>query len=260
MRGLKDKVAIVTGGGAGIGRGIAQRMAREGARLVVADIDLDAARETVRLIRAEGGTAEAWKVDLCRVEEIDRLIEGVRGACGSVDILVNNAGVQIREWATEFPEEKFDFLMALNLKAYYFASRAAARVMKEQPDGGSIVCISSGNSECFTTKRSPYNISKAAVNGLVGTLAVEWGRFNIRINAVAPGYVLTDMVKKGIDEGVIDIETNMKVIPMKRLIAPEEIGSAVCFLASSEASAVTGQVLFVDCGWSRCGLPEDKEV
>ena len=260
MRGLKDKIAIVTGAGGGIGRGIALRMAQEGTYLVIADINLDAANETVALIEQAGGAAEARKVDLRSVEQIDAMIDDVHQKHGRIDILVNNAGVQIREWATEFSEEKFDLLMDLNMKAYYFASRAAARYMKEQENHGVIVCISSGNSERYTTRRSPYNISKAAVNGMVGTLAVEWGRFGIRINGVAPGFVLTDMVKKGIAEGIIDLDTNMKVIPMKRLITTEEIGNAVTFLASDEASGVTGQVLFVDGGWNRAGLPEEKEI
>jgi len=219
------------------------RLAKEGAIIVIADIDLNAAQETARLIREDGGSAEALKVDLRSVKEIDALVNGVLEKHGAI-----------------FSEEKFDFLMDLNLKAYYFLSRAAARAMKTQENGGSIVCISSTNAERFTTRRSPYNISKAAVNGLVGTLAVEWGRFGIRINAVAPGYVMTDMVRKGIAEGIIDIETNMKMIPLKRLLSTEEIGNAVCFLASDEASGITGQTLFVDGGWSRCGLPEEKEI
>ena len=260
MRGLKEKIAIITGAGGGIGRGIALRMAQEGTHLVIADINLDAANETVRLIREAGGSAEARQVDLRSVDQIDALMAGVHNDHGRIDILVNNAGVQIREWATEISEEKFDLLMDLNMKAYYFASRSAARYMKQQENRGVIVCISSTNSERYTTRRSPYNISKAAVNGMVGTLAVEWGRFGIRINAVAPGFVMTDMLKKGIAEGIIDVDNNMKVIPMKRLITTEEIGNAVCFLASDEASGVTGQTLFVDGGWSRAGLPEEKDI
>lgn len=257
MRGISGKVTIVTGGGKGIGRGICTRMAEEGARLVVVDVDLEAARDVAAGLCAAGGQAEAYKADLCKVDEIDAMIEYVHSKYGAVDILVNNAGVQIRRWATDFEEAEFDFLMDLNLKAYYFTARAAARYMKAQPEGGAVVCISSANSERFTSQRSPYNISKAAVNGLVGTLAVEWGRFGIRINAVAPGYVMTDMVRKGIAEGIIDMETNFKVIPMKRLLSTEEIASGVCFLASREASGITGQVLFIDGGWSRAGLPED---
>lgn len=257
MRGIAGKTAVVTGGAQGIGKGICERLAAEGARLVIVDIDEEAALALASDLTEKGGSAAAYKANLCNVDEIDAMIRYVHGKHGSIDILVNNAGVQIREWATEFDEAKFDFLMDLNLKAYYFASRAAARHMKEQPHGGAIVCVSSANSTRYTSRRSPYNISKAAVNGLVGTLAVEWGRFNIRINAVAPGYVLTDMVKKGIEEGIIDLETNFKVIPMKRLLRLEEIANGVCFLASEEASGITGQTLFIDGGWNQCGLPED---
>lgn len=257
MRGISKKVAIVTGGAKGIGRGICRRLAQEGARLIIADIDELASIEAAKELCDNGYTAEHYRVDLTSVAQIDAMVKHVHEKHGSIDILVNNAGVQIREWATEFDEDKFDFLMDLNLRAYYFASRAAARYMKTQPNGGAIVCVSSTNSTRYTSMRSPYNISKAAVNGLVGTLAVEWGRFNIRINAAAPGYVLTDMVRAGIEEGIIDMETNFKVIPMKRLLTVEEIANSVCFLASAEASGITGQTLFVDGGWSSAGLPED---
>lgn len=257
MKGIKDKTTIVTGGARGIGKGISARLSAEGAKLIIVDIDEDAARTAAAELCRGGAYAKAYKADLRNVGEIDAMIQYVHEKYGSIDILINNAGVQIREWATEFDEAQFDLLMDLNLKAYYFAARAAARYMKNQEHGGSIVCISSANSTCFTSRRSPYNISKAAVNGMVGTLAVEWGRFNIRINAVAPGYVLTDMVQMGINQGIIDMQTNFKVIPMKRLLREEEIAGGVCFLASDEASGITGQTLFIDGGWSRCGLPED---
>jgi len=260
MKGISGKTTIVTGGAKGIGKGIAKRLADEGAKLVIVDIDREAAEAAAAEFRAAGGAAEAYAADLCSVAEIDAMIQYVHGKYGSIDILVNNAGVQIREWATDFDEKKFDLIMDLNLKAYYFAARAAARYMKEQPNGGVIVCTSSGNSERFTSRRSPYNISKAAVNGLVGTLAVEWGRYNIRINGIAPGYVLTDMVKKGIEDGVIDMERNFQVIPMKRMISVEEIAAGACFLASGESSGVTGQVLFIDGGWNRAGLPEGRDM
>lgn len=257
MNGISGRITIITGGAKGIGKGISQRMAAEGATLILVDVDRAALEETVSQLRDGGATVEAYVADLCHVAEIDVLMESVHKRYGRIDILINNAGVQIRQWATEFDEAQYDFLMNLNLKAYYFASRAAARYMQKQEGGGVIVCTSSANSERFTSRRSPYNISKAAVNGLVGTLAVEWGRFGIRINAVAPGYVLTDMVKQGIEEGIIDMDTNYKVIPMKRLLSLEEVAAGVCFLASSESSGITGQTLFIDAGWSRAGLPED---
>ncbi len=260
MRGIKDKVTIVTGAAQGIGRGIAACFARQGARLIIADLQEEAAKKTAKELAAEYGCeAEAYRINLTENDEIETMMAWVAEKYGRIDILVNNAGVQIREWATDFPVEKLDFVLNLNLRAYYLCSRVAARYMKEQAEGGSIVCISSGNSQCFTSKRSPYNISKAAVNGLAATFGVEWGRFGIRINAVAPGYVLTDMVKKGIEEGNINAENIMQVIPMKRFLDVDEIGNAVVFLASAEASGITGQTLFVDAGWSKCGLPEGPE-
>ncbi len=259
MRGIKDKVTIVTGGAQGIGKGIAQCFAKEGACVIIADINEESATATAQELRETYGCkAAAYQVNLCENDEIEAMMAYVVKTYGRIDILVNNAGVQIREWATDYPVDKYDFVMNLNLRAYYLCSRVAARTMKEQ-GSGSIVCISSGNSQCFTSKRSVYNITKSAINGLVGTLGVEWGRYGIRINAVAPGYVMTDMVKAGIEEGTIDPDNIMQVIPMKRFLDVEEIGSAVVFLASSEASGITGQTLFVDAGWSKCGLPEGQD-
>ena len=252
-----SKTAIVTGGANGIGRAITIAMAKAGYHVVIADIDTQTGNALAEELSSDGGSASQYTIDITQTDKLDAMVQSVIKQYGSIDVLVNNAGIQIRNWAIDFEEELFDKLMDINLKAYYFASRTVAKYMKEQDGGGAIVCISSANSQCFTSRRSPYNISKAAVNGLVGTLAVEWGRYGIRINAVAPGYVMTDMVRQGIAEGIIDMETNFKVIPMKRLIEPSEIASGVCFLASSAASAITGQTLFIDGGWSCCGLPED---
>lgn len=259
MRGIAGKVTLITGGIRGIGKGIARRFVEEGAQVIVTGSkDVENARKTVEEL-SKLGKIESYMADLSDAGAIDKMIDDVVKKYGRIDILINNAGIQIWEWATEFKVEDFDKVLGVNLRAYYLAARAAARYMKKQ-GGGSIVCISSGNSERYTTRRSAYNISKAAVNGLVGTLGVEWGRFNIRINGVAPGYVMTDMVQKGIDEGIIDVDNIMLVIPMKRFLQPEEIASSVCFLASDEASGITGQVLFTDGGWSRAGLPEQRDI
>lgn len=259
MNGIKGKITLVTGAAKGLGKAMACRLAQEGAVLVVADIDRGTLDATVAELTGSGFSAEGYQVNLCNTSEIDAMIDYVVKTYGRIDILINNAGIQIRKWATEFPEEEYDQLMDINLKAYYFASRAAARYMKLQ-GGGVIVCTSSANSERFTTKRTPYCISKAAVNALVAALGNEWGRFNIRINAVAPGYVYTDMVGQGIAEGIIDEKAIMSVIPLKRFLGAEEIASAVSFLASDDASAITGQTLFVDGGWNKNGLPEAKDL
>ncbi|MCD8249353.1 MAG: SDR family oxidoreductase [Lachnospiraceae bacterium] len=255
---MKDKVTIVTGSAKGIGKGIAKGFVEEGAQVIIADIMEDEAQKTAEEFRQAGGRAEAYKIDLCNADEIEAMMDYVAEKYGRIDVLVNDAGINIREWATDFDLDKMDFVMNLNLRAYFVCSRCAARYMKKQGTG-SIVCISSTNSKRYTTKRVAYNTSKAAVNGLVGTLGVEWGRFGIRINAVAPGYVMTDMVKQGVEEGNINVEKIMQIIPMKRFLEVEEIAKAVVFLASDEASGITGQTLFVDGGWSQCGLPEGPD-
>lgn len=257
---MGQKVAIVTGGAKGIGLGIVKKLVQEGNTVIIADIDEKNGGAAAEQLVKEGADVLFRQIDLLKDAEVEKLFADIVGLYGHLDILVCNAGVQIREWATDFPMEKFDYLMGINLRAYYLCARTAARYMKEQENGGTIVCISSVNSVSYHSKRSPYNISKAAINGLVGTLGVEWGRYNIRINAVAPGYVLTELMESGIREGIIDEKNIMSVIPMKRYIRIEEIGNAVWFLASEASSGITGQVLCVDGGWSKNALPEQIDM
>lgn len=252
---LKNNVAIVTGGAQGIGKAIAKVLQEEGARVVIADIDETAGLQTAGEI--PGG--EFRKVDLRDDVAVEAMFADVHKAHGKIDVLVNDAGIQIRNWATDFDMEAFDSLMSLNLRAYYVCSRTAARYMKVQ-GGGKIVCISSVNGTRYHSKRSPYNISKAAVNGLVGTLAVEWGRFGIRINGVAPGYVETEVMLSGFREGILNEEAIQSVIPMKRYVLPVEVGRLVAFLASDESNGITGQTIHIDGGQSVIALPEAKEM
>lgn len=252
---MENKIAIVTGGAKGIGRGIAEKLVEEGVCTIIADVDEDSGAAAALELQTKG-KAQFKKVNLLEDEEVAKLFSETIEEHGHLDILVCNAGVQIREWAIDFDMEKFDYLMGINLRAYYLCAKTAAKYMKEQNEGGSIVCISSVNSISYHSKRSPYNISKAAINGLVGTLGVEWGRYNIRINAVAPGYVLTELMESGIKEGIIDEKNIMSVIPMKRYIKIEEVSNAVWFLCSDASSGITGQVLCVDGGWSKNALPE----
>lgn len=261
MRGLQGKNAIITGGAKGIGKGVARRLASEGTHVVIADILAEEAEKTAAEIAEEFGiTALPYAIDLTKNEEIEAMMAWVNEVMGSIDIVICNAGVTIHNWATDYPVETIDFVFNIDLRAHYLCARTAARYMKNQENRGSIVAISSVNSAVYHSKRSLYNISKAGINGMVGTLGVEWGRFGIRINAVAPGYVETDLVKDLVKAGKLDLENNMQVIPMKRLVEVEEVANAVAFLASDEASAITAQTLFVDCGWSKDALPEDKEL
>lgn len=254
-----NKIAIVTGGSRGLGKAMAERLLKDGMTVVIADILEDELEKSVAEFAAAGFPADAFVADLGKVADIRKMVDYAVEKYGALDVLVNNAGIQIRKPAVEFEEADWDKLMGVNLKAFYFAATAAARVMI--PKGkGSIICISSANSTEYTSKRSLYNISKAAVNGLVGTLGVEWGRYGVRINAVAPGYVETDMVKQGIKDGIIDLDEILTVLPIKRMLKPEEIANAVAFLASDQSSGMVGQTMFVDGGWSKNGLPEKKDL
>lgn len=252
---LKDKIAIVTGGAQGIGKAIVKVMVSKGAKVVIADIAEEAAAQTVEEIP----NTEFYKLDLCKDNEVEALFEYVNNKYGRIDVLVNDAGIQIRNWATDFDMEKFDKLISLNLRAYYVCSRTAARYMKKQGDG-KIVNISSVNGTRYHSKRSAYNISKAAVNGMTGTLAVELGRFGIRVNGVAPGYVETEVMLSGFREGILNEDNIKSVIPVKKYVLPEEVGKLVSFLASDESNGITGQTIHIDGGQSVIALPEVKDM
>lgn len=250
---LDNKIVIVTGGAQGIGKSIVEVLVKNGAYVVIADIDSEAGNQTVKEIP----NCEFYRIDLCDDSEIEKMFAYVNDKYGYIDSLVNDAGIQIRNWATDFDMKQFDAVINLNLRAYYVCSRTVARYMKEQGHG-TIVCISSVNGTRYHSKRSAYNISKAGVNGLVGTLAVELGRFGIRINSVAPGYVETEVMLSGFREGILNEENIKSVIPMKKYVLPEQVGKLVAFLASDESDGITGQTIHIDNGQSKIALPEEE--
>ena len=250
---LDNKIVIVTGGAQGIGKSIVEVLVKNGAYVVIADIDSEAGNQTVKEIP----NCEFYRIDLCDYSEIEKMFAYVNDKYGYIDSLVNDAGIQIRNWATDFDMKQFDAVINLNLRAYYVCSRTVARYMKEQGHG-TIVCISSVNGTRYHSKRSAYNISKAGVNGLVGTLAVELGRFGIRINSVAPGYVETEVMLSGFREGILNEENIKSVIPMKKYVLPEQVGKLVAFLASDESDGITGQTIHIDNGQSKIALPEEE--
>ncbi len=252
---LTDKIAIVTGGAQGIGKAIVKVMAEKGAFIIIADIN---GKEGIKTIEEIPHT-EFYQIDLCDDTAVESMFASVYQKYGKIDVLVNDAGIQIRNWATDFDLDQFDRLLRLNLRAYYVCSRTAARYMKKQGDG-KIVNISSVNGYRYHSKRSAYNISKAAINGMTGTLAVELGRFGIRVNGVAPGYVETEVMLSGIREGILKEDVIKSVIPLKKYVLPDEVGKLVAFLASDESNGVTGQTIHIDGGQSVIALPEDENM
>ena len=260
MRGLKGKNAVITGAAKGIGLGIAQRFAQEGAHVFMADVLADEVKKQAEdIAKAYGVKAEDYPVDLTDNEQIEAMMARASESFGSIDILVCNAGITIHNWATDYPIEDIDKVFALDIRGYYLCARTAARYMKKQGKGN-IVMISSANSVIYHSKRSLYNVSKAAVAGMAGTLGVELARFGIRVNALGPGYVATDLVRNGVANGTINMERNFEVIPEKRFIEVAEIASVAAFLASDESSAINGQNILADLCWSKNALPEDKKM
>lgn len=255
MKNLKGKLVLITGGARGLGYAHATAFAREGANLVLVDVNQEQVEESAAKLAGEFGIqAEGLKMDVTSTADIQRVFDYVKEKYLGLDVLVNNAGIQIRCPSASFSESDYDRLMSVNLKGVFFCSQAAYNLMKRK--GGAIVNISSGTSTQTTPGRAPYVISKAGVNGMTAVMAAEWARDGVRVNAVAPGWILTEMVKDGFRLGVVSEKQILAAVPIKRLADPSEIADAVVYLASSEASYITGQTLFVDGGWSALGMPD----
>lgn len=241
---LKDKVAVITGGSRGIGYATAKAFLKEGAVVVIAasnDTSVQKAADQLRQ-KFTGSTIGAISPNLASLEDVRKAFQYVRENFGCVDILVNNAGVSESTPFIEYTEEAFDKVMDLNVKGVFNATRAAAECMVAK-GSGVILSTSSMVSIYGQPSGFAYPASKFAVNGLTVSLARELGPKGIRVNAVAPGITETDMMK-AVPKEVID--PMIKQIPLRRLGQPEDIANAFVFLASEEASYITGVVLSVD--------------
>lgn len=244
---LKDRVAVITGGASGIGAACARLMAARGARVVIADVNADAARKVAAEIGGVG-----YDVDVRDADAIEALAEKSEKEVGPTDILVTSAGiVQPPLPPEELSLELFDNVLAVNTRGTYLTAKAyGLRMLKRR--SGSIVTISS-----ITAERSvplhAYAPSKAAVTNMTMNLAAEWGRAGIRVNSVEPGYTRTPALQDQIDRGHRDTTLLEDNSTLGRMVEPEEIAKAVTFLASDEASAITGIALPVDAGFLSAG-------
>lgn len=241
---LKDKVAIITGGSRGIGYATANAFLREGAKVIIAASSEGSAQKAVEKLKEiyPEAVVDGISPNLGCLESVREAFCGVAQKYGSIDILVNNAGVSESTPFAAYAEETFDKVMNLNIKGVFNASKAATEFMVEKGKGV-ILSTSSMVSICGQPSGVAYPTSKFAVNGLTVSLARELGPKGIRVNAVAPGIIETDMMK-AVPKGII--EPMMERIPLKRLGKPEDIANAYVFLASDEASYITGVVLSVD--------------
>jgi len=250
---LEGKTAIVTGSTKGIGLGIARAYAREGARVIVNSRNARESEQVAAEIRARGGRAVAIAADLSRSDEVRRLArEGAEALDGRVDILVNNAGHPRVAPSVELAEADYRYTLDLNLNAYFLLSQEVARGMLAR-GRGAIVNVSSINGTIAFPQRLAYCVSKAGVNMLTKVLAIEWAARGVRVNAIAPGYVRTEMVGALAEQKILDEAVLSRRTPMGRLGTAEEIAEAAVYLASDAASYVTGAVLTIDGGWMAYG-------
>jgi 3-oxoacyl-[acyl-carrier protein] reductase len=242
---LGGKVALVTGGSRGIGRATAQVLAEQGARVFITFVGNEAAaRETVDSIQGAGGTAEALRVDVADTTAAEAAVADVAKRAGKLDVLVANAGVSIDALLLRLKEDDFDRTLAVNLKGAVACSRAAIKVMMRAKTGR-IVLLSSVVGEMGNVGQTAYAASKAALLGVAKSLAREYASRSITVNAVAPGYVDTDMTS-GLTGELR--EKMLTAVPLGRTGTAREIAAAIAYLASDEAAYVTGQTLRVNGG------------
>jgi 3-oxoacyl-[acyl-carrier protein] reductase len=240
---LSGRVALVTGASRGIGRAISKKLAAQGAT-VVAAARQDNARATVDEIVGAGGRAEVASTDVSDAAQIDALVGGVLERHGRIDVLVNNAGIARDQLMLRMKRDDWDAVIATNLTAAFGLTQAVLKPMIRQK-GGRIVCISSVVGQGGNPGQANYAASKAGLIGFVKAVAQEVASRNITVNAVAPGLIETDMTRVMTESAREDWAAK---IPLKRLGTPDDVAAAVCFLASDEASYITGQVLAVNGG------------
>lgn len=241
-------VVVISGGAQGIGWATAQCFAAQHYRVVILDKNGELAAERVASLGAEH---RSYEVDITNESQVTDVIEKVIEHCRHIDCLVNNAGVGEQIGST-FEQSYSAFLQVLqsHLSGCFLLSRAVAQQMVQQSQKGSIVNLGSIAADRGIPARNAYAAAKAGISAMTRSMAVEWGAFGVRVNAVAPGYTYTDLVKKLEQEGKVDVEAIQRRTPLGRMAQPQEIAHAIVFLASEQASFITGTTLSVDGGWT----------
>ena len=240
---LSQKVAIVTGATQGIGLACAQRLIAEGAKVMLVDIKPEGAQAAEAL----GDAARFYTADVSQKADVDALVAETMAVFGHIDILINNAGVTHKADFLDLTEDDFDRVMRINLKSMFLCSQAVAREMVRQ-HSGCIINMSSVNSELAIPDQVPYVVSKGAINQLTKVMALNLAQHGIRVNGIGPGTILTELAKKAVLGSPEARHTILSRTPMGRCGEPEEVASIAAFLASDDATYMTGQTLFVDGG------------
>tara|TARA_R110002110_G_scaffold370320_1_gene580361 strand:+ start:198 stop:995 length:798 start_codon:yes stop_codon:yes gene_type:complete len=248
---LAGKVAVITGGAAGMGRVTSLQFAKEGADVIILDIQKEAGEEVVHMIREKGGTAEFVETDVSKADQVNAAFDKISETIGPYNILFNHAGTITVKPLDESTEEDYDRLMDINVRSAFLVCRRAVKEMSDN-GGGSIIITASIASELGYALESLYCMTKGAVLQLSRAISVEYRDRGIRCNAVCPGFVKTAHGLREIDE--LDAagqawEEGVLAEAQGRICEPEEVAAAVVFLASDEASFITGNALYVDNGW-----------
>lgn len=247
---LKNKVALVTGARRGMGKAHALALARQGAKVVVTDIDAAECQLVADEIKANGGAAIGLRLDVSNPREVDRAFDATIKEFGRLDILVNNAGIYFSKPALELAEEDWDKMININLKGQFLCAQRAAKEMAKNKWGRiiNIASIASGGVGVGIAGGCHYTAAKGGVIGMTETMAVEWAPLGINVNAIGPGAIDTPMVSAAqLPREAMD--AMLSCVPLKRIGRPEEVSAMVVFLASEEASYVTGATFYVDGGW-----------
>ena len=248
---LADKVAIITGGGSGIGQACCRLIAKEGARVVIADIATEGAKKTAALIEKEDGTCLALTIDVTDSEQIAQMVQATVGEFGTIDILVNNAGIIIQKGLLDTTEEDWDRIQAINLRSVFVICKQVIPEMLKAGKG-KIVNIASLAACVADPFQSAYASSKAGVVALTQTMAMEFARRNILINSICPGAVRTNIV---IPADQMDHKARMEGVPVGYMAEPEDIAKVALFLASEDSDYLVGENILVDGGISKNFYP-----
>jgi NAD(P)-dependent dehydrogenase (short-subunit alcohol dehydrogenase family) len=248
-RQLQNKVILVTGGGSGIGRATSLLLAKQGAKVMIADYAPEGAERTVKAIKESGGDANCVAADISIATQVEALIKQTVATYGRLDGAFNNAGIEGKMSDTvDYPEDVFDRIMAINLKGVWLCMKYEIPQMLKT-GGGAIVNTASGAGLVGVPMLSAYNASKHGVVGLTKTAALEFAQKNIRVNCVCPGLINTPMVARMIDSGGMNEQDFVAAEPVRRMGRPEEIGEGVVWLLSDAASFVTGHSMSIDGGY-----------
>lgn len=246
---LTGQVALVTGAARGLGRAISLALAHAGADVALGLRDIHSGSDLRGEIEAMGRRALPLQMDVTRLEQVSRGVADTAARFGRIDILVNNAGGGASNLALDVPEEEFDATLAINLKATFFASQVAAKIMIRQ-NGGRIINMSSQAGFAALPTESVYCASKAAVAHLTKCLAVEWGKHNITVNGVAPTFISTPGTDEALADPTFRADVIERIAGLHRIGEPMDVAGAVVFLASPAASLITGHTILIDGGWT----------